>query len=211
MKILITGTTGILGNRVVKWFLQYYPDYQITTLNDLSDVGVVNHLFQANQFDSVIHLAAMLGQNTQGTLNLLNAANASWFNNQDAHRFLFISSDLYAAEALLTEFNGAYGMNLLVSSCAEAYASPDFPFVYSSIAQQNIDANNIIPVYAKGQQVPEWFWVEEEACALDILFHQAEAGKIYSVGGMNAWKRSDLEYSPIVQPNELQLQKVSAQ
>jgi dTDP-glucose 4,6-dehydratase len=211
MKVLITGTTGVLGNQVVKWFLQYYPHYQITTLNDLTDVGVVNHLFQANQFDSVIHLAATLGQNAQGTRNLLNAANASWFNNQDEHRFLFISSDVYAAEALVHEFNGSYGMNLLASSCEEAYASPDFPFVYSAIAQQNVDAKNTIPVYSKGQEVPEWFWVEEEACAIDILFHQAEAGKIYSVGGMNAWRRSDLEYSPIVKPNEYHLQKVTAQ
>jgi dTDP-glucose 4,6-dehydratase len=210
MKVLVTGSTGLLGNQVVKWFLQYYPDYQITTLNDLSDASVINHLFSTNQFDSVIHLAPTLGQNTQGSRNLLNAANTNWFGNQDAHRFLFITSDLREGENLLNEFQGQYGMNLLVSSCQEAYASSDFPFVFSSIAEQNIESKNSIPVYSKGQQVPEWFWVEEQACAIDVLFHQAEAGKVYSIGGMNSWKRSDLEYSPIVKLNE-QYQHVSAQ
>jgi dTDP-glucose 4,6-dehydratase len=211
MKVLVTGSTGSLGNQVVKWFLQYYPDYQITTLNDLSDAGVINHLFNANQFDAVIHLAPTLGQNTQGSRNLLNAANSSWFGNQDAHRFLFISADLNEGERLLKEFNGEYGMNLLVSSYQEAYASSDFPFIFSAIAEQNIASKNTVPVYTKGQQVPEWFWVEEEACAIDILFHQAEAGLVYAIGGMNSWKRSDLEYNPIVKPNEHHYQRISAQ
>lgn len=210
MKVLVTGSTGSLGNQVVKWFLQYYPDYQITTLNDLSDAGVINHLFSANQFDSVIHLAPTLGQNTQGSRNLLNAANACWFGNPDEHRFLFITSDLHQGEILLREYHAQYGMNLLVSSCEEAYASADFPFVFSAIAEQNIASKNNIPVYSKGQQVPEWFWVEEEACAIDVLFHQAEGGKVYAIGGMNAWKRSDLEYNPIVQPNEHHYHQISA-
>jgi dTDP-glucose 4,6-dehydratase len=210
MKVLVTGSTGLLGNQVVKWFLQYYPDYQITTLNDLSDYGVINHLFNANQFDSVIHLAPTLGQNTQGSQNLLDAANENWLGNHDAHRFLFITSDIRQGEHLLNEYNGQYGMNLLVSSCEEAFASSDFPFIFSAIAEQNINSKNILPLYAKGQQVPEWFWVEEQACAIDVLLHQAEAGKVYAIGGMNAWKRSDLEYSPIVKPNEHHFQHISA-
>lgn len=202
MKVLVTGTTGELGKQVINWFAQYYTDYKLVELNDLSDIGILNNLFDTQHFDAVIHLAATLGQNTQGTRNLLQVANSSWAANQDAHRFLFVTSDLFEGELMLREYHDQQGMNLLVSSCEETFASSDFPFVFSALAQQHISSKNTIPVYTKGQEVPEWFWVEEQACAIDVLFHQAEAGKTYSIGGMNAWKRSDLEYNPIVQHSQ---------
>ena len=199
MKVLVTGTTGKLGKQVITWFSQYYSDYQIVELNDLSDAAVINHLFTTQKFDSVIHIADAAAQFPQGTTMLLASANTHWSSDQDAHRFLLVTADLFTAEVLLREYHDAKGMNLLVSSCEDTFASEDFPFVFSGLAQQQIAGNNAIPVYAKGQEVPEWFWVDSEACALDVLFHQAEAGKTYNIGGMNAWKRSDLEYNPIVQ------------
>jgi dTDP-glucose 4,6-dehydratase len=202
MKVLVTGTTGELGKQVINWFSEYYSDYRLVELNDLSDKNVINNLFESQNFDSVIHLASSLGQNTQDLRNLLAAANTNWANNLDAHRFLLISSDLFTGELMLREYHDIHGMNLLVSSCEDTFASSDFPFVFSGIAQQNISSKNVVPLYTRGQEVPEWFWVDEPACAIDILFHQAEAGKTYSIGGMNAWKRSDLEYNPIVQPME---------
>jgi len=202
MKLLVTGTAGEFGKQVINWFSKYYTDYKLVEMNDLSDFGAIKSLFESQNFDSVIQIDAATAQSTQGTRNLIQVANACWTGNQDAHRFLLITADSFESELLLREYHDAEGMNLLISSFEETYASPDFPFVFSAIAQQNISAENTIPLYTKGQAVPEWFWVEEPACAVDVLFHQAEAGKAYSIGGMNAWKRSDLEYNPIIQPLE---------
>lgn len=210
MKVLVTGTACELGKQVINWFSEYYTDYKLVEMNDLSDYGSINSLFESQNFDSVIHIAANTAQSTQGTRNLLQAANTCWAGNQDAHRFLLITADAFEAELILREYHDAQGMNLLVSSFEETYATPDFPFVFSAIAQQQISAKNNIPLYTKGQAVPEWSWVEEPACAVDILFHQAEAGKAYSIGGMNAWKRSDLEYNPIIQPMEHRYSTVNA-
>lgn len=210
MNVLVTGTVGELGKQVINWFSKYYTEYKIVELNDLSDIGVINNLFATQKFDSVIHLAQASVQNTQNTRNLLQTAHESWVADLDAHRFLFITADPFQGELILREFHDAKGMNLLVSSFEETFASPDFPFVFSAVAQQHIAANNIIPLYIKGQEVPEWFWVEEPACAVDVLFHQAEAGKAYSIGGMNAWKRSDLEYNPIIQQVEHRYATVNA-
>lgn len=210
MNVLVTGTAGELGKQVVNWFSKYYTDYRLVELNDLSDISVLNNLFDAQHFDAVIHFASTPGENTYGTANVLQVANAKWSSDQDAHRFLLITSDLFEAELILREYHDNKGMNLLVSSCEDTFASSDFPFVFASVAQQHISSNNTVPVYTRGQEVPEWFWVEEQACAVDILFHQAEAGKTYSIGGMNAWKRSDLEYSPIVQPMQHSYSTVNA-
>lgn len=199
MKVLITGSTSELGKQVVNWFTTYYNDYQFIELNDLSDSAFLSGLFKTQNFDAVLHLPATATENRQGLRNLLQAAQGSWADNQDAHRFLLITANPYEGELMLKEYHQQYGMNLLVSSCEPTFDTPDFPFVFSSIAQAQISSNQTVPVYAKGQEVPDWFWVEEPACAIDILFHQAEAGKTYSIGGMNNWKRSDLEYSPVVQ------------
>ena len=198
MKVLVTGTRSELGKQVINWFSKYYTDYKLVELNDLSDVGVINNLFSTQDFDAVIHLAASTGQNTQQTRNLLQVADTCWSAYPDAHRFVFITSDLFEGELMLREYHDKKGMNLLVSSCEDTFGSPDFPFVFSGIAENNLDSKNCVPFYVKGQEVPEWFWFEEKACAIDVLFHQAEAGKTYSIGGMNSWKRSDLEYNPIV-------------
>ena len=199
MKVLVTGSTAELGKQVVNWFAQYYNDYQLIALDDLSDAELLNDLFATQQFDAVIHLPATNTENTDDLRNLLQAAQGSWSANQDAHRFLLITTNAFQGELLLREYHAGHGMNLLVSSCEPTFDSPDFPFIFSAIAQQNISNKQTVPVYAKGQEVPEWFWVEEPACAIDVLFHQAEAGKVYSIGGMNNWKRSDLEYNPVVQ------------
>ena len=210
MKVLVTGSTAELGKQVVNWFTQYYNDYQLIALDDLSDAELLNGLFATQQFDAVIHLPAPATENTQGLRNLLEAAQGSWSANQDAHRFLLITTNPFQGELLLREYHEGHGMNLLVSSCEPTFDSPDFPFVFSAIAQQNISSRQTVPVYAKGQEVPEWFWVEEQACAIDVLFHQAEAGKTYTIGGMNAWKRGDLEYNPIVQHTQQSYSTVNA-
>lgn len=210
MKVLVTGSTAELGKQVVNWFTQYYNDYQLIALDDLSDAELLNDLFATQQFDAVIHLPAPATENTQGLRNLLEAAQGSWSANQDAHRFLLITTNPFQGELLLREYHEGHGMNLLVSSCEPTFDSPDFPFVFSAIAQQNISSRQTVPVYAKGQEVPEWFWVEEQACAIDVLFHQAEAGKTYIIGGMNAWKRGDLEYNPIVQHTQQSYSTVNA-
>lgn len=199
MKVLVSGTTGELGKQVFNWFSKYYNDYQLLAMDDLSDASVLKDLFLTQKIDAVIHLSSSVGQTPSGTRNLLQAAQASWVSSNDAHRFLLITADLFEGELLLRQYHDEKGMNLLVSSCEETFESPDFPFVYAAMAEQNISSENTIPVYMKGQEVPQWFWVEEQACAIDVLFHQAEAGKTYSIGGMNAWKRSTLEYNPIVQ------------
>jgi dTDP-glucose 4,6-dehydratase len=210
MKVLVTGSTAELGKQVVNWFAQYYNDYQLIALDDLSDAELLNDLFVTQQFDAVIHLPAPATENTQGLRNLLEAAQGSWAANHDAHRFLLITTNPFQGELLLREYHNGHGMNLLVSSCEPTFDSPDFPFVFSAIAQQNISSKQTVPVYAKGQEVPEWFWVEEHACAIDILFHQAEAGPTYTIGGMNAWKRGDLEYNPIVQHTQQSYSTVNA-
>jgi len=130
-KIVITGGAGFIGSHVVRLFVNKYPDYQIYNLDkltyagnlenltdienksnyhfikgDIVDASFINQLFEKEQFDGVIHLAAeshvdrsianpmeFIFTNVVGTVNLLNAAKNIWKDNYNGKRFYHISTD----------------------------------------------------------------------------------------------------------------------
>ena len=49
-----------------------------------------------------------------------------------------------------------------------------------------------LPVYGKGINVRDWLYVEDHAEAIDLIFHKAEPGSTYNIGGNNEWKNIDL-------------------
>ncbi len=144
-KILITGGAGFIGSHVVRRFVNNYPQYQVINLDkltyagnllnlkdvedfpnyrfikgDIVDAAFIDQLFEDEQIDSVIHLAAeshvdrsisspleFVMTNVVGTVNLLNAARKHWKTNYSEHRFYHVSTDeVYGSlgeEGLFTE------------------------------------------------------------------------------------------------------------
>src|ERR1700752_2900532 len=129
--LLITGGAGFIGSHVVRLFVHKYPDYKIINLDaltyagnlenlkdieaspnytfvkaDITDADAIKEIFDTNNLDGVIHLAAeshvdrsitdpnaFIRTNVMGTANLLNAALAAWKGNFEGKRFYHVSTD----------------------------------------------------------------------------------------------------------------------
>lgn len=130
-KIVITGGAGFIGSHVVRRFVKNYPDYTIVNLDkltyagnlanlvdienepnyefvkgDIVDLEFIRNLFNSEQPDAVIHLAAeshvdrsivnpleFVMTNVVGTVNLLTAARETWKGDYDKKRFYHVSTD----------------------------------------------------------------------------------------------------------------------
>lgn len=132
MKILITGGAGFIGSHVVRLFVNRYPNYTIHNLDkltyagnlanlkdiesapnysfikgDIVDAAFINGLFEREQYNAVIHLAAeshvdrsisnpleFVMTNVIGTVNLLNTAKSLYNKgNGPFKRFYHVSTD----------------------------------------------------------------------------------------------------------------------
>lgn len=129
--ILITGGAGFIGSHVIRLFVNKYPNYNIINLDNLTYAGnlenlkdvqnasnyefikgdivdktFIEKLFEDNQFDGIIHLAAeshvdrsisnplaFVETNVIGTLNLLNASKNQWKGQEDGKLFYHVSTD----------------------------------------------------------------------------------------------------------------------
>lgn len=157
--------------------------------------------------------------NVVGTVNLLNAARKYWKDDFLSHRFYHVSTDeVYGSlgeTGMFTEttaydphspysaskassdhfvraYQDTYGLNTVISNCSNNYGSFHFPEKLIPLAINNIQNNNPIPVYGKGENIRDWLWVEDHARAIDLIFHEAKPGTTYNVGGHNEWKNIDL-------------------
>jgi len=199
---------------------------------DITDKDEMMRLFDKHRFDGVIHLAAeshvdrsisgpdaFVITNIVGTVNLLNAARASWADNMEDKLFYHVSTDeVYgslgptgaftestsydprspysaskaSSDHLVRAFHHTYGLPIVISNCSNNYGPFQFPEKLIPLMINNIKQNKPLPVYGEGVNIRDWLWVEDHAHAIETIYHNGALGETYNIGGNNEWKNIDL-------------------
>lgn len=207
------------------------PNYHFER-GDILDIEFVVSLFKKYQIDGVIHLAAeshvdrslhnpteFAHTNIVGTLNLLQAAYASWKDDFSNKLFYHISTDEVYGSAEHGEFFteetkidprspysaskagsdhfvnayfNSYHLPTVISRCSNNYGPYHFPEKLIPLMINNVINRKPLPVYGKGQNIRDWLFVEDHARAIDTIFHKGKTGEVYNIGGNNEWKNIDL-------------------
>lgn len=210
--------------------LENAPNYTFIKA-DITDGEGMKELFRDYQFDSVIHLAAeshvdrsitnpmsFIMTNIVGTVNLLNAARATW-GDYKGKRFYHVSTDevygtlgetgLFTEETpydprspysaskassdhLVRAYFHTYHMPVVLSNCSNNYGSYQFPEKLIPLIINNIKHEKPLPIYGDGKYTRDWLWVGDHANAIDVVFHTGKDGETYNIGGNNERKNIDL-------------------
>lgn len=185
------------------------------------DIDGVIHLAAESHVDRSIKDPFIFARtNVMGTLSLLQAAKEQWNGNWEGKRFYHISTDeVYGAlqfdGTLFTEetrydphspysaakassdhfvraYHDTYGLPTIVTNCSNNYGPYQFPEKLIPLFINNIRHGRPLPVYGKGENVRDWLYVEDHACAIDLIFHKGRIAETYNIGGFNEWKNIDL-------------------
>ncbi|MGY5850499.1 dTDP-glucose 4,6-dehydratase [Salegentibacter sp. F14] len=199
---------------------------------DLRNKEVIGRLFMKYRFDSVIHLAAeshvdrsisdpqvFVDTNITGTINLMEAALATWKGDFKDKLFYHISTDevygTLGASGLFTEcspyapnspysaskaasnhfvraYGETYGLHYVISNCSNNYGPNQFPEKLIPLFINNIIEKSPLPVYGDGKYTRDWLYVIDHAQAIDLVFHEGRNKATYNIGGFNEWQNIDL-------------------
>lgn len=158
--------------------------------------------------------------NVMGTLTLLQAAKDAWQGAWEGKRFCHVSTDeVYGAlgpeDAAFTEstpyaphspysaskaasdhfvraFHDTYGLPVVLTHSSNNYGPGQYPEKLLPLMIERIRDEKSLPVYGTGENVRDWLYVEDNARAIDAVFHRGRNGESYNIGGGNERRNIDL-------------------
>ena len=102
------------------------------------------------------------------------------------------SASKAGSDHFVRAFHDTYGMPTIVTNCSNNYGPYQFPEKLIPLFINNIRHRKPLPVYGKGENVRDWLFVEDHACAIDLIFHKGKVAETYNIGGFNEWKNIDI-------------------
>lgn len=95
------------------------------------------------------------------------------------------SASKASSDHLVRAWSRTYGLPTLITNCSNNYGPHHFPEKLIPLMILNALEGKPLPVYGSGNQIRDWLYVEDHACALYKVVSEGEVGETYNIGGHN--------------------------
>ncbi len=101
------------------------------------------------------------------------------------------SASKASSDHLVRAWHHTYGLPTLMTNCSNNYGPYQFPEKLIPLIILNALDGKPLPIYGKGDNIRDWLFVEDHACALRLVLETGVVGETYNIGGHN--EKTNLE------------------
>jgi len=93
------------------------------------------------------------------------------------------SASKAASDHFVTAFGNTYGLPVVITNCSNNYGPRQNKEKLIPKTISNILEGKKIPVYAQGENIRDWIYVEDHCQAILEVFNKGKVGEKYNIGG----------------------------
>jgi len=102
------------------------------------------------------------------------------------------SASKASADLLVRSYVKTFGLNATISRCSNNYGpNQDKTKLIPKFISLLLSGQKI-PLYADGENIRDWIYVEDHIDAINLIFHRGQTGKVYNIGGNCEIKNIDI-------------------
>ena len=93
------------------------------------------------------------------------------------------SASKAASDHFVTAFGNTYGLPVVITNCSNNYGPRQNKEKLIPKTINNILEGKKIPIYAQGQNIRDWIYVEDHCQVIFEIFNKGKVGEKYNIGG----------------------------
>jgi dTDP-glucose 4,6-dehydratase len=95
------------------------------------------------------------------------------------------SASKASSDMIVRSYHHTYGLNTIITNCSNNYGPKQHDEKLIPTIIRNAIRGNPIPIYGDGKNIRDWLYVMDHCKAIDLAYHDGNAGETYNIGGRN--------------------------
>ncbi|WP_351019026.1 dTDP-glucose 4,6-dehydratase [Shewanella sp. AC91-MNA-CIBAN-0169] len=176
----ITGPSDFIQTNIVGTYtlLEATREYWNTLSADSKKAFRFHHISTDEVYGDLPHPDEQDGQSSNEALPLFTETTS--YSPSSPY-----SASKAASDHLVRSWLRTYGLPTIVTNCSNNYGPYHFPEKLIPLVILNALEGKPLPIYGKGDQIRDWLYVEDHACALYKVVTTGKVGETYNIGGHN--------------------------